>query len=148
MKAKTLMLCGLLSLSMISACSDNPDMDAVAPRYSSITFSPATPNSGDSVVCTVDYANEGNHWYGAKYSWKVSGPETGSGPVTRKGSGKITSKAEKPTFGFVVPKDSIGTYTVTFVPGYVQASSLFAPNGTVTSTTSIDNGSITFTVTK
>jgi len=143
MKTKFIILstiCAALIL-FLNSCDNDPVMDAVAPVFSDITITPSNPQPGDSVTVVANYESEGKKWYKVKYSWSLTGPKE----YSLSGAGQCGFK-EKPTFGFVIPSNASGTYTLKFSPGYVFASSLFPVGnyGTLEVATTIKNGTKTF----
>lgn len=146
MKTKFLFLSVFFASLMLflSSCDSDPKMDAVPPVFSEMTLTPSAPNAGDSVTVVVGYAKNGKNWYKAKYSWTLAGPNK----YEDKGSGAVLGSGTKPTFKFKVPEGVSGTYTLTFKPGYVSASSLFPVGnyGAPETSTTIEKGTITFHV--
>ena len=134
----------LIACPFFMSCSNDPEMSAVPPTFKEVVISPANPSMGDTVTATIKFLSSGKEWYKVTYDWMLSRSGQHSDYWVRKAEASVGH--EEPTFQFVVP-DTLGTYTLTVHMGTVQASSLF-PGGTLSTTTSIDNSTTRFDVTK
>lgn len=147
MKTKSLILTAFFATLtlLLASCDDKPSANAVPPTFSEMTIEPKAPHAGDSITVTVGFANKGKHWYKTKYSWTLSGPNK---EHNAKGYGVVMSDEGNPKFKLKLPEEA-GSYTLKFIPGYASASTLFpmGSDGVLTTTTSIEKGSITFAAT-
>ena len=145
MKKKTFVMATttiILFLFFVS-CSNDPTTDAVPPVFEKIVLDPTKPEKGDTVTATIKFLSSGSKWYQVDYNWVLSRSGQESQYFITKSERQIG--LQEPKFQFIVP-DTLGYYTMTVRMGIVQASSLF-PGGTISASSTIQNGSVSFEVT-